>query len=144
MDCNHLEILAERYLAAKTSIDEEQAFARELGRIPPERLAALSPELTAAAAMLRDAERRRGDTVRINMRTAASPLRMAAATALSAAAIVTAALFMSRPTVYGYVNGAPVTSMAEARRYSEQMFSDLAEDMQPAADAIDVLRLTLD
>ncbi len=144
MDCNRLEILAKRYLAAETSTDEEQALARELDRIPSERLATLSPDLTAAAAMLRDAERLRGYTVRIRMHTAVSPLRMAAATLLSVAAIVAAALLMSRPTVYGYVNGAPVTSMAEARRYSEQMFSDLAKDMQPAADAIDGLLLTLD
>lgn len=94
--------------------------------------------------MMRDARRLRGQSVNIRTRAALQPLRIAVATAFSAAAIVVAAMLMSRPTVYGYVNGAPVTSLAEARQHSERMFSDLAKDMQPTADAVDKLLLTLD
>ena len=144
MDCNRLEILAERYLAAETSSAEEADLARVLDILPPSRLTAMSPALLAAAAMMRDARRLRRESVRITVRTAVSPLRMAAATVLSAAVIIAAALLMQRPAVYGYVNGMPVTSSAEARHYSERMFSDLADDMRPAVEAIDGLVLALD
>lgn len=144
MDCNRMEILARRWFAAETTPAEEAELARELDSLAPERLAALSPDLRAAAAMMRDARRLRGQSVNIRTRAALQPLRIAVATAFSAAAIVVAAMLMSRPTVYGYVNGAPVTSLAEARQHSERMFSDLAKDMQPTADAVDKLLLTLD
>jgi len=140
MDCDRMEILARRYIAAETSLAEEA----ELAGISAERAADVSPDLLAAAAMMRDARRLGRESVDIRLRTAASPLCIAAAVALSAAAIVVSALFMSRPTVYGYVNGVPVTSLAEARQYSERMFSDLADDMRPAADAVDKIILTLD
>lgn len=139
-----MEILARRYFAAETTPAEEAELARALDMLPPERLAALSPDLLAAAAMMRDARSSGRPSVDIRMRAALSPLRIAAATAFSAAAIVVAAMLMSRPTVYGYVNGAPVTSLAEARQYSELMFADLKRDMQPTADAVDKLLLTLD
>lgn len=144
MDCNRMEILARRWFAAETTPAEDAELARELDSLAPERLAALSPDLRAAAAMMRDARRLRGQSVNIRTRAALQPLRIAVATAFSAAAIVVAAMLMSRPTVYGYVNGMPVTSLAEARQHSERMFSDLAKDMQPTADAVDKLLLTLD
>ena len=139
-----MEILARRWFAAETPPAEEAELARELDSLAPERLAALSPDLRAAAAMMRDARRLRGQSVNIRTRAALQPLRIAVATAFSAAVIVVAAIAMSRPTVYGYVNGMPVTSLAEARQHSERMFSDLAKDMQPTADAVDKLLLTLD
>ena len=139
-----MEILARRWFAAETTPAEEVELARELDSLAPERLAALSPDLRAAAAMMRDARRLRGQSVNIRTRAALQPLRIAVATAFSAAVIVVAAIAMSRPTVYGYVNGMPVTSLAEARQHSERMFSDLAKDMQPTADAVDKLLLTLD
>ena len=144
MDCNRMEILARRWFAAETTPAEDAELARELDSLAPERLAALSPDLRAAAAMMRDARRLRGQSVNSRTRAALQPLRIAVATAFSAAAIVVAAMLMSRPTVYGYVNGMPVTSLAEARQHSERMFSDLAKDMQPTADAVDKLLLTLD
>lgn len=139
-----MEILARRWFAAETTPAEDAELARALDMLPPERLAAMSSDLLAAAAMMRDARRLRGQSVNIRTRAALQPLRIAVATAFSAAAIVVAAMLMSRPTVYGYVNGAPVTSLAEARQHSERMFSDLAKDMQPTADAVDKLLLTLD
>ena len=139
-----MEILARRWFAAETTPAEDAELARELDSLAPERLAALSPDLRAAAAMMRDARRLRGQSVNSRTRAALQPLRIAVATAFSAAAIVVAAMLMSRPTVYGYVNGMPVTSLAEARQHSERMFSDLAKDMQPTADAVDKLLLTLD
>jgi len=139
-----MEILARRYFAAETTPAEEAELARALDTLPPERLAAMSPDLLAAAAMMRDARRLRGQSVNIRTRAALQPLRIAVAMAFSAAVIVVAAIAMSRPTVYGYVNGMPVTSLAEARQHSERMFSDLAKDMQPTAYAVDKLLLTLD
>ena len=134
MDCNRMEILARRYFAAETTPAEEAELARALDTL----------DLLAAAAMMRDARRLRGQSVNIRTRAALQPLRIAVAMAFSAAVIVVAAIAMSRPTVYGYVNGMPVTSLAEARQHSERMFSDLAKDMQPTADAVDKLLLTLD
>ena len=96
-----MEILARRWFAAETTLAEEAELARALDMLPPERLAALSPDLLAAAAMIRAARDFGRPSVDIRMRAALSPLRIAAATAFSAAAIVVAAMLMSRPTVYG-------------------------------------------
>ena len=67
--------------------------------------------------------------------------RIALVTAASAAAIVAVAITLTRPTVYGYVNGRPVTSLAEARVCSESIFLDMRTD---GADRTDPLRGLLD
>ena len=67
--------------------------------------------------------------------------RIVLATAASAAAIVAVAITLTRPTVYGYVNGRPVTSLAEARVCSENIFSDMRTD---GADRTAPLRGLLD
>lgn len=139
-----MEILARRWFAAETTPAEEAELARGLDSLAPERLAALSPDLRAAAAMMRSARRLGGESVNVRTRAALPPLRIAVATAFSAAVIVVAAIAMSRPTVYGYVNGVPVTSPTEARQYCEHMFADLKKDMQPTADAVDRLLFTFD
>ena len=58
------------------------------------------------------------------------------------AAIVVAVVTLTRPTVYGYVNGRPVTSLAEARDCSERMFSDMRTDdgdrTAPLRDILDI------
>ncbi len=126
-------------MAAETTVAEEEELRRAAAGLTTGERAEASAGLLAAEAMLRTARNVRGGSVNIALRTTVSPLRIVVATALSAAIIAGAALLVSRPTVYGYVNGVPVTSLAEARRYSEQMFADLAQDMEPAMNVLDNL-----
>ena len=102
-----------------------------------------TPEERAAAEMLRLAETERKTKVVIRLHEApARPWRIAVATALSAAAIVAVAVTLNRPTVYGYVNGRPVTSLAEARTCTEDLFSDMhagkADRTAPLREILDI------
>lgn len=141
MDSEHLSQLLDRYFRGETSSKEEAT----LRRILLSQDAPATPEARAAAAMLGLAdEPHEGMASAIRLHTGpARPWRIAAATAASAAAIIAVAitLTLTRPTVYGYVNGRPVTSLAEARTCSESMFSDMRAD---GADRTDPLRNLLD
>lgn len=148
MDSEHLSQLVDRYFRGETSTEEEALLRRALadraeGSADTNGAAPLTPEERAAAAMLRLAGSGRGDTVRIRLHQAPQRRwRIAAATALSAAAIAAVAITLTRPTVYGYVNGQPVTSIAEARDCSRQMFSDMRADhadrTAPLRDILDI------
>lgn len=138
MDCKRLEMLAARYMAAETTVAEEAELRRAVAGLTAVERAEASDGLLAAGAMLHAARRQRQEGVAVGIRRP-SPWRTAVAATVSAAIIVGAVLLVSRPTVYGYVNGVPVTSLAEARHYSEQMFADLAHDMEPAIDVLDRL-----
>lgn len=144
MDCNKLETLAKRYLASDTSVAEERELRNALTRLTAAERAEAPAELLAVEAMLNGTQRVSEESVSVTLRTTASPLRIAVAASLSAAIIAGAAMLVTRPTVYGYVNGAPVTSLAEARQYSERMFSELAQDMEPTMDALDRLFPSID
>lgn len=144
MDCNRLETLAKRYLAAEATRAEELELSHTLDCLTAGQRNALSAEMLAVEAMMSHARHAAGQGVRIEMHPAYSRLRIAVASVLSAAVIAVAALLVSRPTVYGYVNGNPVTSLAEARQHSEQMLSDLARGMEPTRDALDNLLHALD
>ena len=144
MDCNKLETLARRYMAAGTTAAEEAELLAAAARLTETERDRASAGLRAAEAMLRVARNTRSESVDIALRTAASPWRIAVAAALSAAIVAGTAMLVTRPTVYGYVNGAPVTSLAEARQYSERMFSDLAQGMEPTMDALDRLFPSID
>ena len=49
------------------------------------------------------------------------------ALALAMVAIVVGVAWLARPQVYGYVNGEPIYSLAEAEREAEQIMANLAQ-----------------
>lgn len=139
MDSEHLSQLLDRYYRGETSVGEENELRRMLSADG----APSTPEVRAAAAMLGMAEQpheRMAADIRLHEARPAR-WRIALVTAASAAAIVAVAITLTRPTVYGYVNGRPVTSLAEARVCSESIFLDMRTD---GADRTDPLRGLLD
>lgn len=139
MDSEHLSQLLARYYRGETSVGEENELRRMLSADD----ASSTPEARAAAAMLGMAEQpheRMAAEIRLHKARPAR-WRIALVTAASAAAIVAVAITLTRPTVYGYVNGRPVTSLAEARVCSESIFLDMRTD---GADRTDPLRGLLD
>lgn len=139
MDSEHLSQLLDRYYRGETSVGEENELRRMLSADD----APSTPEARAAAAMLGMAEQpheRMASEIRLHEARPAR-WRIALVTAVSAAAIVAVAITLTRPTVYGYVNGRPVTSLAEARICSESIFLDMRTD---GADRTDPLRGLLD
>lgn len=139
MDSEHLSQLLDRYYRGETSVGEEN----ELRRLLSADDAPSTPEARAAAAMLGMAEQpheRMAAEIRLHEARPAR-WRIALVTAASAAAIVAVAITLTRPTVYGYVNGRPVTSLAEARVCSESIFLDMRTD---GTDRTDPLRGLLD
>lgn len=147
MDSEHLSRLVDRYFRGETSLEEEATLRRILSQGEEQHDGAdafrTTPEARAAAAMLSLAEQTRGEKVALRLHHSASnPWHMAIATVTAAAAVVVAVVTLTRPTVYGYVNGRPVTSLAEARDYSERMFSDMRTDdgdrTAPLRDILDI------
>ncbi|MCI5718772.1 MAG: hypothetical protein MR292_10390 [Alistipes sp.] len=138
MDSEHLSQLLDRYYRGETSVGEENELRRMLSADGTPS----TPEAHAAAAMLGMAEQpheRMAAEIRLHEARPAR-WRIALVTAASAA-IVAVAITLTRPTVYGYVNGRPVTSLAEARVCSESIFLDMRTD---GADRTDPLRGLLD
>ena len=144
MDSELLPRLLGRYYRGETTLAEEEALRSHLAQRAEAGTAdTLTPEERAAAEMLRLAEAERKTKVVIRLHEApARSWRIAVATALSAAAIAAVAVTLTHPTVYGYVNGRPVTSIAEARDCSQQMFSDMRTDgtdrTAPLRDILDI------
>ena len=147
MDSEHLSRLVDRYFRGETSLEEEATLRRILSQRDGQQDDAdafrTTPEARAAAARLALAEHANDGKapLRLHHRTA-NPWRMAIATVTAAAAVIVAVVTLTRPTVYGYVNGRPVTSLAEARDCSERMFSDMRTDdgdrTAPLRDILDI------
>lgn len=147
MDSEHLSRLVDRYFRGETSLEEEATLRRILsqgdGQHDDADAFRTTPEALAAAAILSLAEQARGEKVALRLhRRTQNPWRMAIATVTAAAAVIVAVVTLTRPTVYGYVNGRPVTSLAEARDCSERMFSDMRTDdgdrTAPLRDILDI------
>lgn len=147
MDSEHLSRLVDRYFRGETSLEEEAALRRILSQEGVQHDDAdafrTTPEARAAAAMLSLAGQARSEKAALRLhRPASNPWRMAIATVTAAAAVVVAVVTLTRPTIYGYVNGRPVTSLAEARDCSERMFSDMRTDdgdrTAPLRDILDI------
>ena len=49
------------------------------------------------------------------------------ALAVAMVAVVVGVAWLSRPEVYGYINGEPIYSLAEAQRQAEQIMANLSQ-----------------
>ena len=114
--------ILQRYFEAQTTAAEERALAQMLAQKQE-----LTDEERAAKAMLSYAEQVEQIPVRVQLHQCATRTR-SWQMALAAACVLVIAVgaWFMRPKPYCYVNGRPIYSIDEARRYAEGMFNDLA------------------
>ena len=115
--------ILQRYFQAQTTPAEEQQFAAALAEKQN-----LTSEERVAKAMMAAAEEQREKRVAVSLRQpmqGVSRWKVAVAAVACVCVIVTIAWNL-RPTAYCYINGRPIYSIDEARRYAEGMFNDLA------------------
>ena len=114
--------ILQRYFEAQTSPKEEQLLAEELAQSNK-----LSPEERAAEAMMAYAAQQREGRVAVRLRNGKQGARRWQMTMAAVCVVVIAVgAWINRPKPYCYVNGRPIYSIDEARRYAEGMFNDLA------------------
>ena len=115
--------ILQRYFQAQTTPAEEQQLAKKLAEKQE-----LTAEERAAKAMLTYSAVLSEQSARVQLHQPVrrvSAWRMAVAAAACVVVVLTIAWNM-RPTAYCYINGRPIYSIDEARRYAEGMFNDLA------------------
>lgn len=138
MDNRLLSELCERYLAGTTSLNDEQVLRNALRHIDSE---SISPEMQAVKVMLEVADERHTERTFVRLHT---PQRVSWRIKLAtAAAVVAIALIpiykLTQPTVYGYYNGEPITSLAEAEARAQDIFNNLAQAELPQMNSLENL-----
>ena len=82
----------------------------------------------AERAMRSYAEECRAERAEVRLHeTHKAPRWQRVALALAMVALVVGVAWLGRPQVYGYVNGEPIYSLAEAEREAEQIMANLAQ-----------------
>lgn len=82
----------------------------------------------AEQAMRSYAEQCRSERAKVRLHEPKPSWRFArVAMALAMVALVVGVAWLARPEVYGYVNGEPIYSLAEAEREAEQIMANLAQ-----------------
>ena len=120
----------QRYWQAQTNAAEEQELREQL-------LQNTSPtaEERAARAMIMHATTPQ-PSVRVKLHQPTSRLwQMALATGLCSLAVV-ATIILKQPTVYGYYNGEPITSLEEAQYHADKIFANLAQAEIPTEEEL--------
>ena len=115
--------ILQRYFQAQTTPAEEQQLAEKLA----ERQNLTAEERVAKAMMAVAAEQRqRRVAVSLNQPAQRVSRWKVAVAAMVVVGAITLGVWSMRPTAYCYINGRPIYSIDEARRYAEGMFNDLA------------------
>ena len=128
--------ILQRYFAALTTPTEEQQLAEALAQKQE-----LTAEERAARAMLSYSAELSAQSARVRLHQPAqrvSRWKIAVAAAACVVVMVTIAWNL-RPTAYCYINGRPIYSIDEARRYAEGMFEDLAMANLPQINSLEEL-----
>ena len=138
MDNRLLSELCERYFAGATSLDDEQVLRQALSHLDAD---ILSAEMQAAKVMLAGSESLSSERVAVSLRHSSGlSWRVKLATAVAAVAIILIPIYkLSQPTVYGYNNGQPITSLAEAEARAQDIFNNLAQAELPQVNSIENL-----
>ena len=127
--------ILQRYFEAQTSPNEEQRLAEALAQSK-----SISPEERAAEAMMAYAAQQREGRVAVRLRNGKQGARRWQMALVAACVVVIAVgAWMNRPKPYCYVNGRPIYSIDEARRYAEGMFNDLAMAELPQINSLEEL-----
>ena len=138
MENRLLSRLCEQYLAGETSLSDEQVLRNALRHIDSK---SISPEMQAVKAMLETSEELQAERTFIRLRT---PLkaswRIKLASAVAVVAIILIPIYkLSQPTVYGYYNGEPITSLAEAQAHAQDIFNNIAQAELPQMNSLENL-----
>ena len=138
MDKRLLSELCERYFAGTTSLDDERVLRQALSRLDADMLSA---EMQAVKAMMECGESLSSERVAITLRHSSRlSWKLQLATAVAAVAIILIPIYkLSQPTVYGYYNGQPITSLAEAEARAQDIFNNLAQAELPQVNSIENL-----
>ena len=138
MENRLLSRLCEQYLAGETSLSDEQVLRNALRHIDSE---SISPEMQAVKAMLEVADERHAERTFIRLHTPQRvSWRIKLATAVAVVAIILIPIYkLSQPTVYGYYNGEPITSLAEAEARAQDIFNNLAQAELPQMNSLENL-----
>lgn len=138
MENRLLSRLCEQYLAGETSLSDEQVLRNALRHIDSK---SISPEMQAVKAMLEASEELQAERTFVRLHT---PQKVSwriklAATAALVAAILIPVIYLSQPTVYGYYNGQPITSLAEAQAHAQDIFNNIAQAELPQMNSLENL-----
>ena len=122
--------LMQRYWQAQTTAAEEQVLREQLLQTDTP-----TAEERAARAMMTYTTSSR-PSVNIKLRPSKPAVwQIAVATALCSIAVICTIKF-SQPTVYGYYNGEPITSFAEAQYHADRIFANLAQAELPTEEEL--------
>lgn len=138
MDNRLLSELCERYLAGTTSLNEEQVLRQALLHLDADML---SPDMQAVKVMLEVADERHTERTFVRLHTPQKvSWRIKLATAVAVVAIILIPIYnLTQPTVYGYYNGEPITSLAEAEARAQDIFNNLAQAELPQVNSLENL-----
>lgn len=124
--------LTRRYLNAETSLKEEAM----LSEANPSKA---QVEQRAIAAMIYQAQMQRQERVEVKIHEPRRGWQMAVALAASVVVLLGIFHFAKPQTIYGYYNGEPVTSLAQAEQMTEQMFGNMLLAENGSDDIFDEL-----
>ena len=115
--------ILQRYFQAQTTPAEEQQLTEKLAEKQN-----LTAEERVAKAMMAAAAEQRQRRVAVSLHQPAQRVSRwkVAVAAMAVVGAVSLGVWSMRPTAYCYINGRPIYSIDEARRYAEGMFNDLA------------------
>ncbi|MBE6221307.1 MAG: hypothetical protein E7127_06705 [Rikenellaceae bacterium] len=138
MDNRLLSELCERYFAGTTSLDDERVLRQALSCLDADMLSA---EMLAVKAMMEMSAVSEQERVSVRLRHTVTPSwRLRVAVAVALLAIILIPIYkLSQPTVYGYYNGEPITSLAEAEARAQDIFNNLAQAELPQVNTIESL-----
>lgn len=138
MDNRLLSELCERYFAGATSLDDEQVLRQAFQRLDKN---SLSAEMLAVKAMMELSAESEQERVSVRLRHTVNPSwRLRVAVTVALLAIILIPIYkLSQPTVYGYYNGEPITSLAEAEARAQDIFNNLAQAELPQVNTIESL-----
>lgn len=122
--------LIERYWRAETSADEERELRKQLLQ-----QSSLNDEERAARAMLTHA-RAPQQSVNIQLRHSTPRYWQVAFTAGLCMLAVFITIKFNQTTVYGYHNGEPITTLAEAQYHADRIFANLAQAELPSEEEL--------
>ncbi len=124
--------LLERYWQGQTSLQEERALREHFAAEGAD-----TPEGVIFGAFARAARRSDADIAAPKVVRRRRIWPIAAAAAAIAVIMATALLFESRPTIYAYVNGEPVTDYETAYAYTRDALTLLGDNLNQSMQYVE-------
>lgn len=122
--------LMQRYWMAETSTTEEQELHKQLLQTD----SPTAEERAARAMMAYSASPKRN--VNINLHQPKPKLWQIAVTTALCSLVIFGIVKFFQPTVYGYYNGEPITTLAEAQYHADRIFANLAQAELPTEEEL--------